>query len=274
MGNSTELTALVERIAACQGGDTYFTAAEVVAWPADLTQGIESLGLLTKASPAQSAECSGCEMACVMPVEVIPGVTEALTRALIFCDKRNDISRVEVPLHSLERRKSSGPMLAEALAKLLLMAPARPAQIDATRWRVGPFQGLKHKSPLVLALDREPILAIAGQTVKLVEVLAFKKGKVAIDLPALRKLVDHPSGGQSDAEKWGPERADRIRKRMVELKAEGVTAPRKQVAAEEGVDDSRIGQILRKYPEQKPRSQWHPGAAPAPARPPARKPRT
>lgn len=268
---STALTALVERIAACHGGDTYFTVAEVVAWPAEFTRALESSGLLAKASPAQSAECTGCEEACVMPVEVMPGPTEASTRALIFCDKRDDISRVAVPLYSLERRKSSGLLLAEALAKLLLMSPARPAQIDATRWQVGPFQGLKHKSPLVLALDLEPVLAIAGHTVKLVEVLTFKKGAVAIDLPALRKLVDNPSGVQAEVDESAQERADRIRKRLAELKAKGVKAPRQQVAAEEGVDDSRIGQILRKHPEQKPSSAWHPGAALSTASNPARK---
>ena len=271
VGNSTELTALVERIAACQGGDTYFTAAEVVAWPADLTRGLEWLGLLTKASPAQSAECSGCEMACVMPVEVIPGATETLTRALIFCDKRNDISRVELPLHSLERRKSSGLMLAEALTKLLRMTSARPAQIDNTRWQLGSFQGRKHKSTLVMVLDREPLLAIAGQTVNLVEVLAFKKHAVVIDLPALSKLVDNPSGDQAQAEESGQERADRIRKRIAEYQAQGVKSFRKRVAEDEGVDASRIGQILRNHPEQKTRSTWHPEAAPPAVPPPARK---
>jgi len=268
------LAEVVERIAACRGGDTYFMAADVAAWPAGATHALETLGLLANASPAQSAECTGCEQACMMPVEVIAGLTVPLTRALIFCDKRDDISRVEVSLHSLERRKSSGQMLADGLAKLMMMSPARPTQIDATRWQVGQLQGIKHKSPLVLALDLEPALAIAGHTVKLVEMLAFKKGAVAIDLPAMRRLVDNPSGAQSEADESAQERADRIRRRLAELKASGATAPRQIVAAEEGVDGSRIGQILRKYPEQKPASTWHPGAAKVSASPPARRRKT
>jgi hypothetical protein len=262
------LAALVERIAACRGGDTYFTAAEVTAWPADFTRAIESLGLLGNASPAQSVVCTGCEEACVMPVEVIPGTTP---RALIFCDKRDDIDRVEVPFSSMERRKSSGRMLAEILAKLLQMSTPRPAQLDATRWQVGQFQGIKHKSQLVLTLDHEPVLSIAGHTVRLVEVLAFKKGAVVIDLPAMRKMVDSPSGAQSQADESAQNRADRIRKRIAELKTQGERAPRKRVASEEGIDDSRIGQLLRKYPEQKPSSTWHPGAVKAVPSPPARK---
>lgn len=268
MAPDTLLMALVERIAACQGGDTYFTATEVAGWPADFTRTLEPLSLLGNASPTQSVVCTGCEEACMMPVEVIHGTTP---RALIFCDKRGDIGRIEVPFGSMELRKSSGLLLAEALAKLLLMNPARPAQIDATRWQVGPIQGRKHKSPLILALDLEPVLAIAGHTVKLVEVLTFKKGAVAIDLLALRKLVDNPSGVQSEADESAQERADRIRKRLAELKAKGVKAPRQQVAGEEGVDDSRIGQILRKNPEQKPSSTWHPGVAQSTTSSPARK---
>lgn len=264
------LATLVERVAACQGSDAYFTASEMAAWPADFARAVNALRLLSAASPAQSTECTGCEEACLMPVEVLPGPEP---RALIFCDKRDDISRVDVVFASLERRKSSGQLLAEALAKLLGMTTA-PQKIDATRWQVGQFQGTKHKSPLALALDLEPVLALAGHTVKLAEVLNVKKGVAAIDLPALRKLVDNPRGRQAETDEPAHERADRIRKRIAEIKAQGVKAFRAQVAAEEGVDASRIGQLLREYPEQKLSSNWHPGTGKAGAHAPARKKKT
>lgn len=256
MASDTLLVALVERIAACQGGDTYFTANEVASWPADFTRAIESIGLLGNASPAQSVVCTGCEEACVMPVVVIHGATP---RALIFCDKRDDIDRVEVPFGSMERRKSSGNMLAEVLAKLLQMSTSHLAQTDAnyTRWEVGQLQGTKRKSPLVLALDLEPVLAVAGHTVKLVEVLAFKKGAVAIDLPALRKLVDNPTGQPAEASETPEERAQRFRAVRDRLKVGGVKAFQKEAAKEVGVSVQRFKQVLAAHPNTKAPAQWY-----------------
>lgn len=257
------LIELVERIAACQGADTYIPESELAEWPADLVQALRGMKLLAQASPATSAECPGCEEACVMPVDIVFGPESGAAQAMTWCDKRHDIGRVVVPITSLARMKSSGALLAHALATLLQIEPVRPEQVDALRWRLGQFQGTRHKGPLVLSLDLKPVLMLAGHSVALVDVLRFGKGGVTADSAELRKLVDSPTGMQAAGEEAPQERADRIRARMAALKAQGVRNYRQRVAEEEGLDPSRIGQILRDYPARKPGAAWHPEAGKA-----------
>jgi hypothetical protein len=52
--------------------------------------------LVTKASPAKSTQCSGCERGCMMPVEFINDRENQLN-TFIICDKRS------VFLHSMAR---------------------------------------------------------------------------------------------------------------------------------------------------------------------------
>lgn len=264
------LIEMVERIGACRGADTYFSVAEVADWPVDLVQALQAARLLIPASPSVGLVCPGCEQACWMPVHVVPGATATAGRAIIECDKREDIGPITVPISSLDRLKSSGQLLAEAVVSMLNMTQARPAPLDGHGWRLGTFEGAKHKSPLALSLDVEPRLAIAGHTVRLVDVLRFVKCAMALDVPALRKLVDSPTGQPDDTHESAPDRAMRYRSRMKQLKAQGVRHFRKRLAAEEGVDESRIGQILRAHPECKAPNSPFPTPNTGKARPPAK----
>jgi len=133
---STILRELVERIAACGGTDTYFDATEVSDWPTNLVKALRSAKLLMPASPATSVVCPGCEQCCAMPVHVLPDTGAADGRAFVVCDKREDIARVDVPVASLGRMKSSGELLAMALA-CLLMLPAQPARVGERVWNLG-----------------------------------------------------------------------------------------------------------------------------------------
>ncbi len=257
---NAELARLVERIAACGGADTYFTEVEVNGWPVELVQALRALPLLTPASPVTHTECNGCEQACFMPVEVIPGTTPAFDRAFIACDKRDDIARVVVPISALAQLKSSGQMLADALVKLLGMANARPTPIAGLGWQLGTFEGTKHRSPLVLSLDLVPKLSIAGRTIGLTDVLRFKSGRLSMDQAALRNLVDNPTGKASEVEEDAADRAQRIHKRINELKKSKVKPYLQRVAEEFGLSKSRIKQIRADYPESKAGVNWFPDA--------------
>ena len=181
------------------------------------------------------------------------------------------MARVTVPLAALERQMSCGQQLAQAVVKVLGMTTARPVAIEGHAWRLGQYQGIKHKAELTLLLDTVPRLAIAGHTVPMAEVLGFKGGAVTVDQPALRKLVDNPTGTAGDGQETPSERAARIRKRVAELKASGARDSRKRVAQEEGIDVSRVGQILRAHPEPKATSNWFPDTALTKLPPPAKK---
>lgn len=256
------LIELVERVAAQRGADTFFTADEMLGWPGEVARALEKVGLLTGASPASSLECPGCEEACHRPVHIVPGATAAASQALIACDLRDDIGRVEVPVAALARVKSSGQRLAEAMASLLGLVAARPVAIGGHAWQVGQFAGAKHKAALVLSLDGTPRLALAGHTLALGDVLGWVKGALTVDHAALRKLVDRPTGQAGEVAESGDERAQRIRERMAVLRSAGLKDFRARVATEEGLDPSRISQLLRQYPEApKPAANWFPAPA-------------
>lgn len=236
------LLALVERVAACHGKEAFWTEAEVAQWPEAFMANLEPHKLLTSASPASEVICDGCEQRCFMPVEMKRG---ANPRALIWCDQRDDIAMVPVRLESLNRRKVTGQALASALAELVGLDADRVQKLGDGTWQLGQYKGLKHKSPLIFTALGEPLLALAGHTIKLVEAIEFKKGAVVVDVLALRKAVDNPTGSGNGTHETPQQRAQRFRKRIGELKAQGVRAFRAQLAKEEGIDVSRVSQIIR-----------------------------
>lgn len=270
MTPTTCLVELIKRIAACGGGDAYFTQDEITGWPADAVKAMGAVGLLAEASHANTAACDGCEEACTMPVHIIPERPPMPGRAFIACDRRDDIGRVRVDIERLARRKSSGQLLAQALGKLLFPEVSL-VDLGGNRWKLGNFQGLKHKSPLELSLVFPPVLTIAGHTVELCELTCVKKAVVVIDQPALRKLVDSPTGHSADESEKAEDRAERYRQRIKELKAKKVKAFLKTLATEENLDVSRIKQILTAHPEKPKRADWTGPVKYAKASPPSKK---
>lgn len=263
------LVELIKRIAAC-GGDAYFTQDEITGWPGDAVKAMEAVGLLAEASYANTTACDGCEEACTMPVHIIPERPLMPGRVFIVCDRRDDIGRVRVDIERLARRKSSGLLLAHALCRVVF-SDGVPVDLGGNRWKLGNFQGLKHKSPLELNSGYPPVLTIAGYTVELCELISVKKAVVVIDQPALRKLVDSPTGHSAGESEKPEDRAERYRQRIKELKAQGVRAFRKTLATEEGLDASRIQQILAAHPEKPRRADWTGPVKDAKARPPSKK---
>ena len=47
--------------------------------------------------------CPGCEEACLMPVEVIPGTDVRPARIFIACDKRDDVGRISIDKNALKK---------------------------------------------------------------------------------------------------------------------------------------------------------------------------
>ena len=134
---------------------------------------------------------------------------------------------------------------------------------------LGSFRGNKHKSSLTLSLDIQPLILIAGHSTSLLDLLRVAKGEVTIDSFSMRQLVDNPSGDPEAVPETAAGRAAAMRARMNELRAQGRRDFRKQVAKEFGIDPSRVGQLLREYPEAKLTTDWFPNpAASKPRSPP------
>lgn len=96
------LLELLERVGASRDAAALVSDEELSRWPESAVLELKSQKLLVKASPAASVVCPGCEQACAMPVHTLPaGARPAIS--FVVCDKRNDISRVEVPAQRLRQ---------------------------------------------------------------------------------------------------------------------------------------------------------------------------
>jgi hypothetical protein len=234
---------LLDRVAALQGGSALINANELAQWPDEAVTSMKSQKLITRARPAASAVCPGCEEECVMPVHTIP-VSSGEPAMFIVCDKRDDIGRISVPTASLEQWQASGDSIAELLAGLLGLQRPNMGNSSAGRWEVGVFRGKKHASHLVLLAGDRLTLTIAGHSIALAEVLVLEGNRFKVDKRLLTNLVDTPVAGAGDVES-AEQRRERIRKRVDELKTKGVKAFLKTVAEEEGLSITRIKQLIR-----------------------------
>jgi hypothetical protein len=237
------LIELFDRVAALQGASALINADELAQWPGEAVAAMNAQKLITRARPASSAVCHGCEEECVMPVHTIllPSGDPAL---FIACNKRDDIGRVPVPTASLEQWQASGDSIADLLAGLLGLHHPKMGSSSADRWEVGVFRGKKHASHLVLLAGGKLTLTLAGHSIALSEVLTLNGDVFKADARRLTHLVDHPVAGAGDVES-AEQRRERIKNRVNELKAKGVKAFLKTVAEEEGLSISRIKQLIQ-----------------------------
>lgn len=192
---------------------TFFFWDEVKYWPAGVLDLLVTSGLLQQAQPRDTIECDGCEENCInMRVEVYPAQEDKPGRAFITCDKRDDMGRVRVDFRRMEQ------------------------------WHIGTLKGKKLRSLVTLLAGDSLTLALAGHTVPLADVLTIENNNLALDKTTLIRMVDKPAG---DAEAETPEaRRERLRARVREEKAKGTKAFLQVVAAEEGISQSRLKQLV------------------------------
>lgn len=249
------LVELLERVGARHGGAVVVSDHELSEWPGAAVAAMKSQGLLTKARPATSAVCPGCERECVMPVHVLSAKARD-PEAFIVCNKRSDINRVAVPVSYLERWQASGDSIAMLLSGLLGLHPSSASSTDAARWEVGMLKGAKHSSHLVLVADGTLTLSLAGHSIALADVLTLEGGAFKVDRRTLSRLVDQPAAGAGDVES-AAQRRERLKKRVQAVKNKGVKAFLKTVAEEEGITVSRLKQLLREETTPaKSRQSW------------------
>jgi hypothetical protein len=232
MTSGEALDALLTRIADSFDGVVYVSEEVLSGWPKGVVSTLKADGLLRQASPAGSATCDGCERRCHMPVEVLDYSGEMA--AFIFCDKLDNIDRVEVPLKSLNRWQSSGQAVAEFLAATLKMRQPSAATTRAKSWPVGM---LRDKRSAHVELDGERVLTLkmAGHVVPLADVLRLKGKALMLDKQCLVERVNNPvAGGGTPGS--AAERAEQITRLA---KEEGVKA----AAARFRISPSRVKQI-------------------------------
>lgn len=250
MNQADVLPTVLDRLSAAAGEVALFSERELAEWPAAALARLKAEGLLVKGTPADTVTCPGCEEDCTMSVEIVTTANGAL-RAFVVCDKRDDVARVAIARDLLEQWTCSPERVADVLARLLGI---RRSSGDSTalRWDVGVLKGVKGSSHVVLGIERELRLAIAGHSLPVVDVLELGEKGLILERRALVRCVDNPIAAAGDQES-AEHRRKRLRKRCNELKASGVRNFNQVLANEESISVSAIKQLLH---EKKPADTW------------------
>jgi hypothetical protein len=234
-----ELSALLQRFEQRTGDVLFLDAQELANWPQQLTAALTGQGLLERAEPAASVTCSGCEVACVMPVQVRPRADGAV-QIFIACDKREDIGRIPVAPLELERWQVTPRTLANALAKTLGQTTAEPL---TQALRLGWIDGAAGRAAVSLVTGADALdLVIAGHRVALIQLLRWDGKQLGLDMAALRRHAA-TLGGNVTAEA-AEDRKKRLNARKAELVSQGVPNFLQVIAQEEGLSTARIKQLL------------------------------
>lgn len=249
MNFADALPTLLDRLAAAAGEVALFSERELAEWPAAALSRIKAEGLLVKGPPADTLTCPGCEEDCTMPVEIAT-TSNGTLRAFVVCDKRDDVARVAIARDLLEQWTCSPERMADVLAGLLGI---RRSGSDSTalRWDVGVLKGAKGSAYVVLGIERELRLTVAGYSLPVVDVLELGDKGLNIDRRALVRCVDNPIAAAGDQES-AEQRRERLRKRRNELKASGVRNYNQVLAGEEGISVERIKQLLKEETAEQP----------------------
>ena len=245
MATNPYLLELLRRVGARNGAAVLLSEEELAGWPAATITAMKAHSLLSKATPATSAVCPGCERECTMPVHILRGTSNS-PHAFIVCDKRSDINRVTVSTERLEQWQVSAESIATLIANRLNLhrSPDNPV---SGRWELGGFKGKKHSSHLLLLADGELKLSLAGHSIALTDVLDLTADRIIVDKRRLDRLVDHPATGGGDTESAAGRRT-RLIDRVNAEKSKGNRAFLKAVAHEEGISTSRLKQIIAPEP--------------------------
>lgn len=255
MTPQASLLELLARVGSRAGAPILVSEHELSQWPSAAVTAMKAQRLLTKARPARSVICPGCERECVMLVHVLQD-TKDTAAAFIVCDKPSDFNRVPIPVSRLEQWQTSGDLIADALAVLLGLTRSDSRLEDPSQRDIGVLKGAKHKGRVELLVDGVLRLSLAGHTVAVGEVLEIDAGGLSLDRVELIRLVDRPIGNADDVETPEQRRA-RLKARVRQEKAKGTVAFLKVVAEEEGFSVSRLKQLVaEKESQTEPSGAW------------------
>ena len=184
------LVELLARVGASQDAAVLLSHHELKQWPEAAVAALKAQRLLTKAQPATSAICPGCERDCVMPVynRIHPSHGPL---SFIDCDKRSDISRVAVPVDRLEQWRCTADAVRGFVAVSLGLRQSDKRRLASADFlEIGIATGDKRSQMLCLQTGGELMLMAGGNTVALADVVAYRDGAYSLESARVGQLVD------------------------------------------------------------------------------------
>ena len=240
------LVELLARVGAAGGATVFVSEYELSQWPSAAVAAMKAQRLLTKASPATSADCPGCERECVMPVHVLPNTTRT-PAAFIVCDKRSDINRVAVPIDRLSQWQCSADGVSTFVAGTLgLRRSTQPTGAPA-RWNIGITSGDKRSQMLCLQADGALVLVAGNNALPLADLIEHQDGGYSLDGARVRQLVDAATTADS---RYTPSNARREARKLdtQAMYAEWQKAYRELKKKRKGMPDTWYAQQIAKQP--------------------------
>lgn len=190
MTPQTAMIELLERLGASTARAVFINEEELTGWPVEAVAAFKTQKLLTKAKPATSAICSGCERECVMPVYIIPAKENLLARAFVSCDKRSDISRVTVSLANLNQWQCTIDSVREFVVSSLKLRQSNQHTDKPNLINIGIVKGNKRSQMLCLEIDSILSLMAGNSRLPLTELIEYHDGAYTLDRAMIRQLVD------------------------------------------------------------------------------------
>lgn len=176
-----------DRAAVLQGKPALLTDSDLAQWPDEAVAALKAQKIITRAGPATTAVCPGCERECLMPVEIIPsGMGNSAN--FVVCDKRSDTGRVDIPHGSLVQWQSTTGILAEFVATALSIRFSGKHHADLLE--VGYYSGNKRNQMLCLRAGDELMLVAGSGDRPLADVMLFSHGRYTLDVDSIRQFVD------------------------------------------------------------------------------------
>lgn len=205
------LLELLARVGSDSGAPILVSEYELSLWPSEAVMAMKTQRLLTKARPASSAICPGCERECVMPVHVLQS-SKGSPAAFIVCDKRSDINRVPVPGEQLIQWQSTIDAVCGFVAdSLALRRSDKRGFASADVLEIGVARGAKRSQMLCLRTGVELALLAGSNALPLADVVEYRSGAYALDSTRVRQLVDATTTADS---RYTPSNAKREARKL------------------------------------------------------------
>jgi hypothetical protein len=195
MTPESALAELLDRMGAGNGASVFVTARELKRWPSPAVESMKARRLLTKARPASSVVCPGCDRQCMMPLETADAGQDR-SAMFVVCDKRSDINRVHVTEDELLQWRCDAAALCNFVRERLGLTRGAEGQDDGL-WRIGVASGRKREQMLCLRIVGRVELVAGQAAVPLADVIVFRDGDYSLDTDRTRRLVDSSDAGDS-----------------------------------------------------------------------------
>jgi hypothetical protein len=184
------LQELIQRLGSAN--DAVLAWEQVREWPTGAIEIFQTAGWIVPGAPASMVECSGCEQNCYMPVRVVPARNQQAARALIVCDRRDDMGQVKIAMSRLRQWQITDAQVAQWISGALGLK-GKPQRDKASGvFALGHLQGKRQLGLVQLDVAGSVALKVSGHLRPLIELVDVEGEHPTIDRAAILEMVDLP----------------------------------------------------------------------------------